>query len=52
MFQVSVVGWNASVEIVPQNFLGSWNRSQKVFWKVELVPKLFWMLEFHLKQKA
>ena len=52
MFNVNVVGWNARVEIVPHNFFGSWNRSHYVFWNVELVPKFFWVLEFHLKQKA
>ena len=33
------------VEIVPHIFFGSWNRSQKVFGEVELVPKKFWELE-------
>ena len=35
----------SKVEIVPHNFFGSWNRSQKVFGEVELVPKYFWELE-------
>ena len=29
----------------PTHFFGSWNRSQKVFGEVELVPKKFWVLE-------
>ena len=45
MFHVNVVGWNARVEIVPHNSMGSWNRSQKVFGEVELVPKKIRELE-------